>query len=364
MAAALRLAQRGLGRTWPNPSVGALVVDDSGRVLGAARTADGGRPHAEPIALDQAAEMAVGATLYVTLEPCAHFGQTPPCTDRIVESGVRRVVCGTVDPDDRVAGQGLDRLKQAGIEVEVGILNDMARRASIGHISRVKLGRPHTLLKMAVSRDGMIAGAGNRQIGITGQLAGRWVHRMRAQSDAIMVGVGTVLADDPDLTCRLPGAEQLSPVRVIVDTEVKLPSVSRLAQSAELTPTWILAGRTIGSTKCDERRAALVALNVRIIDCERNKNGQIDLHDALSRLADEGITRLMIEGGAHLARSLIDAELVDDIALFSGPDVIGVDGLKAFVDVGPELIVQNDDYLPTERVELERDMLSMYRHKK
>jgi len=362
MAAALRLARFGLGRTWPNPAVGALVVDDEGRILGGARTADSGRPHAEPIALDEAGAGARGATLYVSLEPCAHHGATPPCAQRIVDAGIRRVVYGLDDPDDRVAGQGIERLIAAGIACERVDSEDAAEQVCIGHIRRVSDERPHIHLKMAVSADGMIAGAGNRQVQITGALASRWVHRMRAQADAIMVGTGTVAADNPRLTCRLPGAEHLSPVRVVVDPMLRLSPRSKLVQTANETPTWILTGAPGDDPACDERRHALEATNVRIIDQIPSPAGRIDLDAALKMLAGEGITRLMVEGGAHLARSLVEADLVDEVTLFYGTEPIGNDGLKAFVDRGPELITGSDDFVPVERIALQGDVVRRYRH--
>ncbi len=357
MAAALRLARRGLGRAWPNPSVGALVVDTQSCVIGGGWTADGGRPHAEVIALDEAGTGAKGATLYVTLEPCAHHGQTPPCAEAIVSAGIGRVVCACDDPDVRVAGKGFQILRDAGISVKTGVLAEEGRRVNAGHIARATLNRPYVYLKLAVSKDGRIAGAGGEQIAITGDITNRWVHRMRAQADAILVGIGTVEADDPSLTCRLPGAEHYSPHRVVVDTHLRLDPASQLVKTAVQTPVWVFASKGA----CDERRLALEARHVRIFNAEEDQEGCLDLTDVLETLAEEGVTRLMVEGGAHIARSLVSRDFVDEVMLIEGEISIRDEGLRAFVDQGPELIAASEKYILSEKVVLGNDVATVYR---
>lgn len=357
MAAALRLAQRGLGRAWPNPSVGALVVDPDQRILGVGRTADGGRPHAETVALNRAGEAARGATLYVTLEPCAHQGQTSPCVEAIIAAGIARVVCGLGDPDTRVAGQGFARLENAGIQVEKGVLEKSARKICAGHVFRTTKQRPYVQLKFAVSRNGLISAPDNQQISITGETANAWVHRMRAQADAIMVGIGTVAADNPDLTCRLPGAEALSPNRIVVDSQLRIGLESQLVLTANKVPTWIVTS----DDSCDERRHALEAHNVRIFTANTGENGYLDLLEVLRVLAGQGITRLMVEGGAHVARSLYLEGLADEIVLIEGSQSIDNNGLKAFVDHGPELVRNAKDYRLCEQISLGNDEARIYR---
>ena len=231
MQLALTLGRRGLGNTWPNPAVGAVVVKD-GRVIGRGWTQPGGRPHAETEALRRAGEQAKGATLYVTLEPCSHHGRTPPCADAVVAAGIVRVVSALGDPNPKVAGDGYARLRAAGIAVTEGVCADEARRDHAGHIRRILDERPHVLLKLAVSADGKAALAGGRPAAITGEATRARVHMMRAMSDAILVGIGTVLADDPALTCRLPGMLSASPVRVVLDSDLRLPVRSALVASA------------------------------------------------------------------------------------------------------------------------------------
>ena len=235
MALALALGRRGLGRTWPNPAVGAVVIKD-GIIVGRGWTQDGGRPHAEIEALRRAGEAARGATLYVTLEPCSHYGKSPPCADAIIAAGLSRVVSALEDPNPEVAGAGHARLRAAGIAVDIGIGAEAARHDHAGHIRRMRDGRPHVILKLAVSADGKAGAPGRKPLPITGEAARERVHLLRAQSDAIMVGIGTVLADDPMLTCRLPGMEKYSPVRVVLDSKLRLPKTSRLVQGAHKVP--------------------------------------------------------------------------------------------------------------------------------
>src|SRR6202161_1957840 len=240
MDLALSLGRRGLGRTWPNPAVGAVIVKD-GVIVGRGWTQAGGRPHAEIEALRRAGKAARGATLYVTLEPCSHYGKSPPCADAVITAGITRVVSALEDPNPEVAGKGHARLRAAGIVVEVGVGAEEARRDHAGHIRRMRDGRPHVMLKLAISADGKAGAAGRKPVAITGEAVRERVHLLRAHSDAIMAGIGTVLADDPMLTCRLPGMAKDSPVRIVLDRALRLPLGSRLVRTARETPVWLIA---------------------------------------------------------------------------------------------------------------------------
>jgi diaminohydroxyphosphoribosylaminopyrimidine deaminase / 5-amino-6-(5-phosphoribosylamino)uracil reductase len=327
MALALSLGRRGVGNTWPNPAVGAVIVraQDGGPVIvGRGWTQPGGRPHAEVEALRRAGSAARGATLYVTLEPCSHHGRSPPCADAIIAAGLARVVSAIEDPNPEVAGQGHARLRAAGIAVEVGLGAEEALRAHAGHIRRMRDQRPHVTLKLAVSADGKAGLAGRRPAIITGEAARARVHRMRAMNDAILIGIGTAIADDPQLTCRLPGMEALSPVRVVLDAELRLPRDSALAASARATPVWVIAA-------ADASAAAAQALTERGVEvlAAPARGGRLDLAAVLRKLAERGITRLMVEGGPTVAAAFVAADLVDEAALFRSTRIIGADGIDA-----------------------------------
>jgi len=322
MALALALGRRGLGRTWPNPAVGAVIVKD-GVIVGRGWTQPGGRPHAETEALRRAGEAARGATLYVTLEPCSHHGKTAPCADAVIAAQIARVVSALTDPNPEVAGAGHWRLAQAGIVVEVGIGADAARRAHAGHIRRVQDGRPYVMLKLAVSADEKVARAGRKPVRITADAANARVHLMRATGDAVLTGIGTVLADDPLLTCRLPGMH--SPVRVVLDSRLRLPLTSKLVTTVRQTPVWVVTGEG-GSP---ERAQALAAQGVEVLRVASTADGRLDLAAALKALAQRGITRLMVEAGPILATAFLRADLVDAATLFRAPAAIGADGIDA-----------------------------------
>lgn len=298
MALALRLAERGLGRTWPNPAVGCVVARDD-RIVGRGWTQPGGRPHAEVEALRRAGARALGATAYVSLEPCAHYGRTPPCTMALLQAGVRRVVAAAPDPDPRVDGRGIAQLRQAGVEVETGVMQAEALALNAGFILRVRAGRPLVTLKLATSLDGRIATRTGASQWITGEVARARAHQLRATHDAILIGSGTALADDPALTCRLPGLEDRSPVRVVLDGRLRLPPTSRLAQSAREVPTWVVtrAGADPGCA------AALEQQGVEVLTVGVDGGGRPDVGLALAALAGRGITRVLVEGGAELAAS-------------------------------------------------------------
>ena len=355
MELALALGRRGQGRTWPNPAVGAVVVKD-GVIVGRGWTQPGGRPHAEPEALRRAGEAARGATLYVTLEPCSHVGKSPPCADAIIAAGVARVVSAIEDPNPEVAGQGHARLRAAGIKVEVGLCSMDAARDHAGHFRRVRDRRPHVILKLAVSADGQIAASGHQQVAITGEAARTRVHLLRAQSDAILVGIGTVRSDDPLLTCRLPGMAGRSPVRVVLDTALRTPGDSRLMHSARATPLWLLSSE-LAEAAAAMRLGAAGAQVIRLPPCA---SPGLDLAAVLRVLGERGITRLMVEGGSRVAASFVAAGLVDEIWLLRAPTSIGEDGIAALDAMPLAAITQSSAYRVRASETLDNDTLTIY----
>jgi diaminohydroxyphosphoribosylaminopyrimidine deaminase/5-amino-6-(5-phosphoribosylamino)uracil reductase len=327
MRAALALARRSLGRTWPNPAVGCVIAKD-GRVIARGRTQDGGRPHAEVDALNQAGEAARGAEVYVTLEPCSHFGKSPPCADALVRAGVAKVVSAMEDPNPAVNGQGHARLREAGIVVEVGEGEREAAEINAGFLLRVRSGRPLFHLKLASSLDGRIATASGESKWITSEAARADGHRLRATHDAILVGIGTVAADDPDLTCRLPGLGAYSPVRVVLDSRARLPPTSRLAQTAGTMPVWLLCTDDAPTAA----RAALRDRGVEVITVAAASDGKVDAAAAAQVLGQRGLTRVLVEGGGEMAATFLKAGLVDRITSYRAGVVLGADGRSA---VGP-----------------------------
>jgi diaminohydroxyphosphoribosylaminopyrimidine deaminase/5-amino-6-(5-phosphoribosylamino)uracil reductase len=327
MALALALGRRGLGNTWPNPAVGAVIVRSAPHgpvVVGRGWTQPGGRPHAEVEALRRAGAAARGATIYTTLEPCSHFGQTPPCADAIIAAGIARVVSALDDPNPEIAGEGYRRLRAQGITVVTGVGAEEARRAHAGHVRRMREGRPHVMLKLAVSADGKAGLAGRRPAAITGEAAWERVHRWRATHDAILIGIGTALADDPLLTVRLPGMVPRSPVRVVLDSGLRLPPQGKLARGAREIPLWILAAPDAPAAR--ERALREQGAEVLHID---GSAGSRDIATVLKLLAARGITRLMVEGGPTVAAAFLTAGLVDEAALLRAPGTIGPDGIDA-----------------------------------
>jgi diaminohydroxyphosphoribosylaminopyrimidine deaminase / 5-amino-6-(5-phosphoribosylamino)uracil reductase len=317
MQLALSLGRRGLGRTWPNPAVGAVVVKD-GVIVGRGWTQPGGRPHAETEALKRAGKEARGATLYVTLEPCSHQGKTPPCVDAIIRSGIARVVSALEDPNPEVAGQGYAKLRERGIAVEAGLEAETAARQHSGHIRRMRDGRPQVLLKLAASSDGKAGLPGRKPAGITGEAARARVHQMRAENDAILVGIGTVLSDDPHLTCRLSGMMDWSPVRVILDARLRIPLATSIIGTARETPTWVFTMPNASPVAED----ILKAKGVEVFRVD-GKDGRLDLNAVLKTLGERGITRLMVEGGPTVAAAFIKADLVDEATLFRSLNPLG-----------------------------------------
>jgi diaminohydroxyphosphoribosylaminopyrimidine deaminase/5-amino-6-(5-phosphoribosylamino)uracil reductase len=356
MQLALMLGRRGQGRTWPNPAVGAVVVKD-GIIVGRGWTQPGGRPHAEPEALRRAGEAARGATLYVTLEPCSHFGRSPPCADAVIAAGIARVVSAIEDPNPEVGGQGHARLRAAGITVDVGLCAEEAARDHAGHFRRIRDKRPQVLLKLAVSADEKIGAAGYRPVAITGDAVRTRVHLLRAQSDAIMVGIGTALADDPVLTCRLPGMEARSPVRVVLDRALRLPGDSRLVHSARQTPLWVMTSE-LAEAPATMKLGAAGAQVIRVADTTAPPG--LDLLAVLHALAGKGITKVMVEGGARVASSLVAAGLVDEAWLLRAPEAVGADGVPALHALPLAAITQSPAFKVRASETLGKDVLTIY----
>jgi len=320
MGQALRVAQRGAGNTAENPAVGCVIIDNQGNLVGTGHTAYAGRPHAETQALAMAGKAASGATAYVTLEPCAHQGKTPPCAKALIEAGIKRVVIATGDPDPRVNGKGIDMLRQAGITVETGLLKDAARFQLRGFFRRIATGRPHVILKLAVSADGKIAARAGQRTQITGSQFKARVHLLRAHVDAILVGAGTVRADDPSLTCRLPGLEIRSPIRVIIggDENLSIPQP---------------------------------AIHFK---------GLVDLPESLQELGRQGVNLLMVEGGAKIARSFLEADLIDEAILATAPMEIGEQGVDALAGMALSHIEAQGRFILESRQTLGQDVVKHY----
>ena len=347
MAEAIALASTHIGQTGTNPSVGCVIVRD-GAVVGRGVTALSGRPHAETQALTEAGGLARGATAYVTLEPCSHFGKTPPCADALVRAGIARVVVAVLDPDPRVSGNGMKRLQDAGIDVECGLLEASARRGLAAYLTRQTRGRAHVTLKLAVSKDGMLGKKGEGQVKITGPEARQSVQLLRAESDAILVGIGTALADDPELTCRLPGLEGRSPVRIILDRGLMLAEKSRLVQTAGLVPVIAVTDAATGPADFVARRDALQQAGVEILQAP-------SLEALLIELAERGISSVMVEGGASVATSLLNEGLVDRIWLFEGTPVVGEGGVRSplLPGVGPDgFTIISDEMVGADRLRI------------
>ncbi|HSM94409.1 MAG TPA: bifunctional diaminohydroxyphosphoribosylaminopyrimidine deaminase/5-amino-6-(5-phosphoribosylamino)uracil reductase RibD [Rhizomicrobium sp.] len=316
MRHALTLAARGLGRTGRAPSVGCVIVAPDGHIIALGRTAESGRPHAEAAALAQAGGLARGATVYVSLEPCAHVGQSgPPCADALARAKVARVVVAMTDPDPRTNGRGMARIREAGIEVTTGVLESEAMSLNRGFSLRVLEERPLVTLKLAQSADGFTARAPDEDPWITGEEARRFGQLLRAQHDAILVGVETVLADDPELTCRIPGLEKYSPQRVVLDSRLRLSPHSKLAQTARQVPTLVFTTSDGG----DELRA----MGVEIVRSQADADGRILILPALKKLAERGVMRLLVEGGATVANSFLRAGFADRLEIFTAPMLLG-----------------------------------------
>jgi diaminohydroxyphosphoribosylaminopyrimidine deaminase/5-amino-6-(5-phosphoribosylamino)uracil reductase len=321
MRLALALGRRGLGNAWPNPAVGCVIVKD-GVIVARGWTQAGGRPHAEVEALRRAKKDAKGATLYVTLEPCSHTGKSPPCADAIIKAGIVRVVSALEDPNPEVAGQGHARLRDKGIAVEVGLCGDEAAHNHAGHIARIRKQRPFVTLKLALSKDGKAGLVGRKPIALTGPQARAQVFQMRAQHDAILVGIGTVLSDNPQLTARLPGLYERSPVRVVLDAQLRVPLSLSVISTVRDTPTWVFTSNK-ASPMAEEILVQKGAKVFRVDDTQ----GRLNLDDVLKILAEQGITRLMVEGGPIVAAAFAAAGLIDAAVLLRAETSIGSTGI-------------------------------------
>lgn len=317
MRHALNLAARGLGRTAPNPAVGALVIQND-QVIARGWTAPGGRPHAEPIALERAGKNARGATMVVTLEPCSHHGKTPPCTEAIIRAGIKRLVVACEDPNPKVNGRGIAQLREAGIEVMVGECREEAEALNVGFFSALIQQRPYAMVKIATSSDNKITHP--KQRWITGELARNYAHMLRARHDAILTGIGTVLADDPALTCRLPGMREYSPIRIVLDASLKIPLNSQLVRTAHEVPLWVVTSAHADAAK----QSTLEKLGVRLLRVNA-ADSRVELKELLTVLAERsnGITRLMVEGGAKLTHAMLASGLANGLCWFRAPIAAG-----------------------------------------
>ena len=361
MRVALTLAARSVGRVAPNPAVGAVIVRD-GRLIGRGATGDGGRPHAEMVALAQArerygADALAGATAYVTLEPCNHHGRTPPCAEALIAAGIARVVSPMQDPDPRVSGRGFAALSSAGVTVDIGLMAEEARRLNAGFLSCVERRRPHLTLKLATTLDGRIATRTGESRWITGPEARARVHLMRARADAVLIGAETARSDDPMLDVRGLGTRVSQPMRMVADGRLTLPIDGRLATTARDIPVMLLHR----GDAAEERRDALMERGVATLEVAADAEGLLDLADALGKLAQFGVTRILCEGGGRLAASLVSARLVDEIVLFTAGKAIGADGRPG---VGPFGLERLDfaPVFPLENVEtVGDDVMSVWR---
>ncbi len=356
MRAALGLARRGLGSVWPNPAVGCVIVTGD-RVVGRGWTQPGGRPHAETEALAMAGAAAAGGTAYVTLEPCAHHGKTPPCTQALIAAGVARVVVAIEDPDPRVAGKGLAALKQAGLAVVTGVLAEDAAELNAGFLAVRHSARPLVTLKLGTTLDGRTATHAGESRWITGAPARAAGHALRAETDVIMIGSGTALADDPELTCRLPGMIDRSPVRVVVDGRLRLPLTSRLVASASEIPTWVVTLPGVDAM----RLSAYEEAGVDFFAVAAGHDQQIDLARVMAVLAESGVTRVLVEGGAHLSAALLRAGLVDRLVWFRAPRLMGGDGHPAAMPFGIDHLSETPQFQRVDTVPVGEDLMELYR---
>jgi diaminohydroxyphosphoribosylaminopyrimidine deaminase / 5-amino-6-(5-phosphoribosylamino)uracil reductase len=355
MAAALSLARRGLGQVWPNPAVGCVIVKE-GRVVGRGWTQPGGRPHAETEALSRAGAAAQGATAYVSLEPCAHHGKTPPCAEALVAAKIARCVAASEDPDPRVSGRGLALLRKAGVAVEAGLLGEEATALNAGFLLRQAEGRPLVTLKLAQSLDGGIATAEGESRWITGEAARRHGHLLRAEHDAVMVGSGTALADDPRLSVRLEGLEHRSPLRLVADGRLRLPLTAVVVSTARQQPTWILTRKDADR----HRRAAFAGAGVEVIALPTHPEETLDLQAGLQALGERGVTRVLVEGGGVLAAGLLRAGLVDRVALYRAPLLLGADATPAVAPLGLQRLAEAPGFRLLEALDLGPDRFEHY----
>ncbi|MGL9681991.1 MAG: bifunctional diaminohydroxyphosphoribosylaminopyrimidine deaminase/5-amino-6-(5-phosphoribosylamino)uracil reductase RibD [Wolbachia sp.] len=350
MSMALRLAGKILGSVAPNPAVGCVIAKD-GVVVGEGHTGIGGRPHAEVVALQNAKNSTHGATMYVTLEPCCHFGVTEPCTEEITRAGIKRVVIATIDPDIRVLGGGIKALKEAGIEVKQGIMQEEAEKLNIGFFTTRILHRPFTACKIAATLDGKIASFTGDSKWITSENTRNWVHELRAKYDAIMIGSNTLINDNPLLTCRLPKLEDRSPIRLIIDSQEKLKEEHNIARTAGKVTTWVITNKEVeGKIK-----------NVEYLVVNSNSVGKVCLKDTASKLVSEvGITRLLVEGGGTLITELLKRNLIDRLIICRGGKILGNDAISFVGDLGIQSISNCYRFKKAEVIEFDEDIVEVW----
>ncbi|MEM7221368.1 MAG: bifunctional diaminohydroxyphosphoribosylaminopyrimidine deaminase/5-amino-6-(5-phosphoribosylamino)uracil reductase RibD [Pseudomonadota bacterium] len=356
MAAALVLAGRGLGATAPNPSVGCVLVKE-GRVVGRGWTQAGGRPHAETEALARAGAAAEAATAYVTLEPCAHHGRTPPCADALIRAKIARCVVALEDPDGRVAGKGIALLKAAGVAVETGLLAERAAELNAGYLRRLSLGRPLVTLKVASSLDGRIATRNGESQWITGPQSRARAHLLRAQYDAVLVGSGTAVTDNPRLDVRLAGLAERSPVRVVLDGRLRLPLTHDLVARAVEQRTLLMTRRGNDAMRLEGYRSA----GVEVVELEDDEDGNLSLIAALEALGARGMNNVLVEGGGHVAADLLRRRLADRLIWFRAPRMIGGDGLAAAVGFGLEELAATPNFQRLSALPCGEDVMETYR---
>jgi diaminohydroxyphosphoribosylaminopyrimidine deaminase / 5-amino-6-(5-phosphoribosylamino)uracil reductase len=354
MELALRMAHRMLGRTAPNPAVGAIIADETtGEIITRGWTQPGGRPHAEGYALALAGSRAQGLTMYVSLEPCSHHGRTPPCANAIVAAGMRRVVCAIEDPNPEIAGRGLAVLRQAGVAVDLGLCAEEARWMAAGHILRMTRDRPFVQLKIAVSADGLIAPGDGAPRWVTGPEARQFAHMLRARADAILVGRKTVADDNPELTCRLPGLEDRSPRRIILDAKFRTSPTAKMLQTAERVPVAIF-----GDTRSTPPP---YPKGVEVRRMPGSTDGRLSLSVALESLAAEGVTRVLVEGGPTIAEAFLAADLVDEVVIGHGTETLGPKGRMPVGDHGLEFLARSERWQTVEERSIGADRLSVHR---
>jgi diaminohydroxyphosphoribosylaminopyrimidine deaminase/5-amino-6-(5-phosphoribosylamino)uracil reductase len=360
MQRALALAAKALGRTSPNPAVGAVLVRD-GRVIGEGFHRKAGLPHAEIEALRKVRGSAAGATLYVNLEPCSHHGRTPPCADAVVAAGLKRVVVGMVDPNPRVRGRGIRRLRHAGIEVTAGVLRERCERLNEDFVTLIQTGRPMVTLKLAASLDGRIATASGDSQWISNELSRRLVHELRNRVDAIMVGSETVRLDDPQLTCRIRGGRD--PLRVILDGRLRVSPTARICTQSSTAKTVVV---TTMANERSRKRKALEAQGVEVL-CLPSEQGRVGLGMLLEELGRRGLKSVLVEGGSHVAAAALREHVVDKVLFFYGPTLVGGDGQPMIGPLGVDRIAAGlklhtielhrlkDDVLVTGYIQRERE---------
>jgi len=356
---ALSLARRGLGNVWPNPAVGCVLVrnDLNNRVVGRGWTQAGGRPHGEIEAINRAQKLAEGSVAYITLEPCNHHGETPPCSESIINAGIKRCVIAIKDPDPRVLGSGINRLREAGIDTELGVCEKDAKEINAGFFLRIQKGRPLFTLKTATTIDGRIATSRGKSKWITGKKARAFAHRLRANHDAIMIGIRTALIDNPLLSCRLPGLEELSPIRIVADTNLRLPNDCALVKTAATIPTWVITKSIVDLDRCSQ----LEDLGVNIIKIDIDKTGHLDLDELVTELGNRGLTRVLVEGGGALAAAMIKKNLIDELAWFRSAKIIGGDGLGAIAPFGINEISKAPAFICNSIARIGDDIFETYR---